>query len=278
MNCVFPSRNAPAIGIDLLFGAGQAWGNVPEYARFYGGNQAGNFLYNGINEPSVSNFPSGPLIRSFGRNQASTQTTSNSAIGGTNYWNVSLTASLPLPFLSKPLIPAETVIEGATCQDCKSLKDILKTHVSSGKNMLIDNLAFQQLSPQQRTDLEELDRDNGLRPEEEARLESAENAFEQARTAVKPEADKIWAQLMPTINYIADHANLYSIKPIIMFDAAHISSQEDTNPHTRLALGGGLQFNLVVAKFEVGYLKTLRYQPGDDHGNFVVRLVFEKFF
>jgi hypothetical protein len=63
-----------------------------------------------------------------------------------------------------------------------------------------------------------------------------------------------------------------------MFDAAHISSQGDINQRTRLALGGGLQFNVVVAKFEVGYLQTLRYQPGDDHGNFVVRLVFEKFF
>jgi hypothetical protein len=45
-----------------------------------------------------------------------------------------------------------------------------------------------------------------------------------------------------------------------------------------MALGGGLQFNVVVAKFEAGYMRTVRRLPGDERGNFVVRLVFERLF
>ncbi|MES2732329.1 MAG: hypothetical protein V4714_11285 [Bacteroidota bacterium] len=285
--CIFPKKNPPAIGVELLLGAGYAWGEVPTYARFYGGNQQGNFLYNATSEPSLSQLPSGPLLRSFGRNRASAETTSNYAQGGTSYWNASLSVSLPIPILSIPLIPAETVEEGDSCFKCKSLKDILKIHVSKGKNLLIDALAIQKLTAQQRTDLT-LGSSDSLTTEETARLASAKKAFQQARVDVQPETDKVWRKLTPTINYIADYANLFAIKPIVMFDVAGISTSSrateppstsaESNTRTRMAVGGGLQLNVAVAKFEVGYLHTLRYQPGDDQGNFVVRLIFEKLF
>ena len=63
-----------------------------------------------------------------------------------------------------------------------------------------------------------------------------------------------------------------------MFDAARITARETPNQRMCVALGGGIQFNVVVAKFEVGYQRTVRSMPGDQKGNFVVRMVFEKFF
>jgi hypothetical protein len=281
--CLFPEKNGPAIGVEMLFGAGRAWGSVPEYARFYGGNSNSSFFYDAVDSPSVIGMPAGPLIRSYGRNQGGVETGGNAGRGGTSYWHYNLTASFPVPRLSRPLIPAELVIAQPgdsgrlSCSNCTSLKDLLKRQVGSGKNIFIDALAVQRLTSEQRNDLA-LDPDDGLTPEESARLASAEKAFARAREAVKPEADRLWSQLDPTVGYIADHANLYSVKPIVMFDAMRLSARGEPDYRTRLALGGGLQFNIVVAKFEVGYMRTIRHLPGDQRGNFVARMAFEKFF
>lgn len=281
--CVFPDKNAPAIGVEVLFGAGRAWGDVPEYARFYGGNSTASFFYDAVESPSMTNIPGGPLIRSFGRNQAGVGAGVDSGRGGTSYWHFNLTASLPVPKLSRPLIPAELVISQPddsgrlSCAGCTSLKDLLKRQVSSGRNIFIDALAIQDLSSEQRDDLA-LDPDDGLTPEQSARLASAEQAFASAREAVKPQADKLWSQLDPAIGYISDQANLYAVKPIVMFDAMRLSARGGPDNRTRLGLGAGLQFNIVVAKVELGYMRTIRRLPGDQRGNFVARMVFEKFF
>ncbi|HJQ32908.1 MAG TPA: hypothetical protein VJ866_12040 [Pyrinomonadaceae bacterium] len=281
--CEFPEKNPAAIGAEMQFGAGRAWGSVPEYARFYGGNSTGNFLYDAVNEPSLTDMPGGPLIRSFGRNKAGVRRGTNLSRGGTSYWHFNLSLSLPVRKWSRPLIPAETVAEQPddqnvlSCTGCTSLKEAFKNQVSGEKNIFIDALAIRKLSLEQRDDLA-LDRTDGLTPEQEARLQRAEEAFEKARKEVKPEADKVWARLTPTINYIADNANFYSVKPLIMFDAANLSARGEPDQRTRLALGGGLQLNVVVAKFQVGYLRTVRRVPGDERGNFVIRMVFEKLF
>lgn len=280
--CVYPQKNPPTIGIEMLFSAGKAWGNVPEYGKFYGGNSAGNFLYNAVDEEGITRLPEGPLIRSFGRNRAGIVVNQNTTRGGDSYWNFNLSMSLPIPGLSRPLIPAELVVansgaETLTCKDCVSLKELIKNQIGNGKNIFIDAMAVQRLTAEQREDLA-LDRDDGLTPEEEARLQNAERAFDAARSAVIPEADKLWHQLTPAIHYITDRANLFAVKPVVMFDAARLSLRDAPNQKTRLAVGGGLQFNVVVAKFEVGYLRTVRRIEGDERGNFIVRLLFEKIF
>jgi hypothetical protein len=280
--CVYPQKNPPAIGIEMLFSAGKAWGEVPEYAKFYGGNAAGNFLYNAVDESSLTTLPEGPLIRSFGRNKAGIPVNSTTIRGGNSFWNLNLSMSLPIPRLSRPLIPAELVVannssDTLTCKDCVSLKDLIKNQVGNGKNIFIDAMAIQRLTAAERDDLT-LDRDDGLTPEEETRLQNAERAFDEARVAVLPEADKLWSQLTPAIHYIADRANLFAVKPVLMFDAARLSLNDGPRQKTRIALGGGLQFNVVVAKFEVGYLRTIRRIEGDERGNFIVRLLFEKIF
>lgn len=284
--CEFPPTNAPALGVEMLFGAGRAWGNVPEYARFYGGNSAGNFLYDAINEAAPVDMPNGPLIRSFGRNKAGARGALNRLRGGTAYWHYNLSVAVPLKKLSRPLIPAEVVTAvpddsgHLACSGCTSLKEALKNQVSGEKNIFIDAMAVRRMTAEQREDLA-LDPDDPDKPltlDQQARLAAADEVFEQHRQAVKPEADRVWKRLTPTIEYIADHANLYAIRPLIMFDAARITARDTIGQRMRLAFGGGLQFNVVVAKFEVGYVRTVRRMPGDESGNFTIRMLFERLF
>jgi len=276
--CVFPEKNAPAIGVEAMFGVGHAWGNVPEYARFFGGNSSGNFLHDGMEMATLTDAPAGPLIRSFGRNVAGARNTPTTMRGGTAYWNFNLTVSLPVAKWSGPLIPPIVVTGDKTdCGKCSSLKDSLKNQVREGRNIYLDATAYQQLTDRQRQDLQ-LDPQAGLTDEEKERLRKADAALEENKRKLQPEADRIWQQITPMVNYVADHANLYAIKPIVMFDAASVSLPDLPDQQTRLAFGGGLQLNVVFAKFELGYLRTIRRLPGDQRGNFVVRMVFEKFF
>lgn len=53
------------IGVEAIIGGGKAW-SAPAYAQFYGGNSARNFLYDSQESRTLTAFPSGPTIRSFG--------------------------------------------------------------------------------------------------------------------------------------------------------------------------------------------------------------------
>ena len=283
--CSFPERNAPAIGLEVLIGGGKAWGGVPGYARFYGGNSAGSFLYDRHDSPQMMNLPGGPLIRGFGRNQAHGKygTGGMAAGGGTAYWNFNLTISLPIPALSRPLIPPLSITSDkvSSCDQCKSLKDFVKNNVSEGRNLYIDSQAFRSLNKQLQADLA-LDPEDAQTDEEkrdiEERLRRAEAAFVLAQDRFRPEADRIWREITPMVRYISDNANLYALKPVVMFDAAHVAVPGATHQRVLFALGGGLQFTIVVAKFEAGYLRTLNRLPGDERGNFIVRMIFERLF
>jgi len=285
--CEFPSKNSPSIGLEMLFGAGHAWGSVPQYARFFGGNSAGNFLYDALNRATPITMPNGPLIRSFGVNNAGVHNaSSNRTFGGTSYWHYNLSIAVPLGTLSRPLIPAVTVSAlpddsgHLTCDSCTSLKQTLKNQVAGEKNIFIDAMAVRKMTAEQREDLalEPDDPNNPLTDDERVRLAAAEKVFENKRHEVQKSADKIWERLTPTIDYLADHANLYSVRPLLMFDAARVTDGVIPAQRTRMAVGGGIQFTVVVAKFEIGYARTVRALPGDEKGNFVVRMLFEKLF
>ena len=283
--CSFAEKNAPAIGLEMIIGGGKAWGGVPEYARFYGGNSARSFLYDRHDSPKMTDLPDGPLIRSFGRNQAPGiySTGGIAAVGGTAYWNFNVTVSLPIPAFSRPLIPPLSITgdKVPSCDQCKSLKDFVKNNVSEGKNLYIDSQAFRSLSRQLQADLA-LDPEDARTEEEkkeiEERLRKAEAAFVLAQDRFRPEADGIWREITPMVRYISDNANLYSVKPVVMFDVAHVLVPGATQQRPLFALGGGLQFTVVVAKFEAGYLRTLNRLPGDERGNFIVRMIFERLF
>jgi len=227
------------IGVEAVVGAGYASSSTPEYARFYGGATLGSFLYE---DPHDSNFvvmPSGPLLRSAGRNQAGTNLTSSLQRGGNSFQHLNLTVSVPLPGLAFPLIPNEQVTTN------KTLRMLVKGFaVDSAVEALSETLQSEGLSK------EEADK----------------------------KAEKMFKQIRPGINYLADYAKVFALKPLVMFDAARQTRQGTLNAQTRYAFGGGLQLTIVVAKFEIGYLHAVRRFQGDPRGNLVARLVFQNLF
>ena len=78
--------------------------------------------------------------------------------------------------------------------------------------------------------------------------------------------------------FIADQANIYSVKPLIMFDVARLKTDGALETQTKTGLGAGLQFTIVVAKFELGYVRSLNHLANESRGNFIARLVFQNLF
>ena len=122
------------------------------------------------------------------------------------------------------------------------VRNKLKSGIRSGRNLLVAKLKQEGLSS------------------EEARAE----------------ADRTFAEIGPATEFIINDANLYSIKPLLMFDAAGMDVPGD-NP-TWLAAGAGLQITVVTAKLEAGYMRTFSGPTFGDRGNVFVRLVFQNLF
>jgi hypothetical protein len=245
-----------SIGIEALAGGGRAWGDVPEYARFFGGSSARSFLYENQDSSVITDFPVGPLVRSFGRAQA----TSASGNGGTSYWHLNLNASIPVSAWSRPLIPKVSIQnnDGSTIL----LKDKLKGFaIGSAVGGIADTMIDQIIEDLMAQGMSE----------DDATRKAAEIAQKRAEKIVGKE-------IKPAVEFIADKANLYALKPLIIFDAARISSISNFDKRTRMAIGGGLQFTVVIARFEAGYLRTLHRMEGDSRGNFIMRLVFQNLF
>jgi hypothetical protein len=96
-----------------------------------------------------------------------------------------------------------------------------------------------------------------------------------AQEAAK-EAKRILQEVTPATHFIIDDANLYSIKPLVMFDAAGMSGHG--TDETWLAAGAGLQLTVVTAKLEAGYMRTISGPTYGEKGNAFVRLVFQNLF
>lgn len=152
--------------------------------------------------------------------------------GASSYWHLNVNLTLPIPALSFPLIPNEEVAPDLT------LKRLLK-------NKAADSVAFYA------TELEA----EGVSPDE---------ALARARS--------MYGEVRPAVEYIADRANAYALKPLLMCDLAGEESER-----VQAAVGGGLQLTIVTAKMEVGYMHTVAgVHTGS--GNLFARIVFENIF
>jgi hypothetical protein len=286
-----PEKNPQTIGVELIAGAGLARGDVPEYSRFYAGSPPGQFLYDELNAQSLTAFPAGPLIRSLGQRQAGV-VAGAAARGGTSYWHANLNVSLPVAAWSRPLIPHEWVTASALRDEdvefkghipdgasvCRDLKSTVKTLVRvSGVNLLINQQGRDALTDDQRRDLRLRNKPDPT-PEEQARLAQAEAALAAAKARAKPQVEDLFRrEILPITDFVADHANIISVKPLLMFDVARLRLGR-VDDRTRYAAGGGLQLDVVLARFEFGYLAALNRAPGDPRGHAVGRLILRRFF
>jgi hypothetical protein len=244
------------IGIEVLAGGGRAWGNTPQYARFYGGNWAKNFIYEAKDAPVLSLFPRGPLLRSFGSGRAIVN--EGTPGGATSYWHFNLNVNIPVPKWSSPIVPDISISLPKKDPQGKIILDENQEPVMEDKPLRV---ILKNQGESSRKVLERLFVKDGL---------SEAEAQAKARRELR--------SINSILGFMADQANIYSFKPLFMFDAARLNSLDAINNRTKFAVGGGLQFTLVIAKFEAGYVRTLRPLPGDDKGNVVLRLFFQNMF
>jgi hypothetical protein len=233
-----------AVEVELVAGFGKDFGDTPSFAQFFGGNPTGQFLYDPPSATFLARMPSGPVIRSFGDNEAMLRDKHGRSVGADTFWHLNLNLSLPIPSFSRPLIPNESTDIDDVNGNPISLKQLLGKQIDvTGPNMLAATLRNQGMSDQEAT----------------------------AR------AREILKEISPAAHFIIDEANLYSIKPLIMFDAAGMSSG-GISSETWLAAGGGFQFTVVTAKLEVGYMQTLIGPTFGSRHNIFFRLVFQNLF
>ncbi len=221
-----PVAAGQTIGLEAILGGGKAW-SAPAYARFFGGHTERNFLYDALDSRALAAFPEGPLLRSQGEGQAQ-----RGERGTRAYWHLNLNLALPVPGLSRPLIPDEEVAPGL------SLKRLLK-------NKAGDSVAFYA------ADLEE----QGMSPE-----------------AAMVKARQTYSEVQPAIAFIADRAKVYALKPLFLADFAGSEGEP-----LEVAVGGGLQLTVVIARMELGYLQTVAGSPSKS-GNLFARITFENIF
>lgn len=248
-------------GIETMIGGGKTWGAVPLYARFFGGNNAGSFLYDTPNSVTMTDFPVGPLLRSYGKTQAGARSQTGAVTGGRSYWHANLNLSIPVRPWSRRLIPDEVVVfEDGDMKLNELLESFtIKTAIGTIAGDLIDPI------------IDELQQQDPTLDDDEAAQRAAPIAEERARKIVEKEVG-------PTIRYVARHANLYAFKPLIMLDAAQIGGVEGERRRLRFAAGGGVQFVLVIARAELGYMRSFPTISGEPKGNFVFRLTFQNLF
>jgi hypothetical protein len=236
------------VGLEVMAGSGYAWGNLPEYSQFFGGSTAANFLYESLNSARVKAAPSGPILRSYGEQQAGIRGVNGLVRGGNFYWNLNFNLTFPIAGWSQPLIPNEVVADPET--DVPILLSVLVKQVAvAGMN----------------TSIRAINKDLIGRgyPNNEETKAMAKQIFDR--------------EITPAINYLTDRANLYSIKPMLMLDLAQIAG-DGVGSKIWAGVGGGVQINIVNAKFETGYMQTIAPSTDSTIGNFFLRFVFQDFF
>jgi hypothetical protein len=288
-----PIKSEQTIGFEVLAGAGRASTATPEYARFYGGSELGSFLYDDLSSPDLSRAPFGPILRASKLTQAGVFAGDGPQRGGTSYWHANVNLSIPVPRLSYPLIPQDWVTTKVVRPDdpenlagipagqrvCVNLRQMIKNAVRvSGKELLIAQLSRDKLSEQQKDALR-LQGLPDLTAQRQAELRAALDAYAKNKITAAEQVNELFGrEIFPITDFIADHANFFAIKPLLMFDVGRNRLRGAIDDRTRIDAGGGLQIDLVLARIEFGYVAALRPLPGDGRGNFVARLFMKRFF
>lgn len=229
--------------IETSIGGGYTWGTPPAYNLFFAGNSSSNFLYEPLNSKQNVVIPEGPVIRSLGEREGSLIASNGQLTGGNAYWHVNMSMSFPVPEWAHPLIPDVVISEEPRRV---TLRSALKGQASTAKNFILDDLI-----------------ENHGYPDDEQ---------------TEGVADKIIDKdIRPTLNYLADRANLYSIKPLLLFDLAGLDGRS-VKHQTFFAAGIGLQVTVVVARLDFAYMHTLAPSSASGRGNMFVRFTLQNFY
>lgn len=222
--------------LEAGIGGGYSWGAPPPYSLFYAGNTNWNFLYEPLASQKNRAFPNGAIVRSLGLKEGGIADITSAIQGGTSYWHLNGSFSIPIPKWSRPLIP-----------DINNFQNIIKTQAVKSAIVSIN---------------EDMINREGL-PDTEETTKKAEQIVDK--------------DITPVINYVTDRASIYSVKPILLFDLAKIKEQSLGNI-TWFATGLGVQLNIVVARFETGYMHTVFPAVHSNKGNFFLRFTFQNFY
>ena len=230
------------VDVAATLGFGYTWATPPTYSEYFADNTASDFLYVPLNSFSNMPFPEGPVIRSLGQREGGFSSAFNSVSGGTSYWGLNLNFSIPISKWSSPLIPDIVILD-------EPRRITIRSAVKSSVKDAINSIA------------DDLENNGGL-------------SFDEAGTAAEHIVDK---DIKPTIDYLADRANIYSIKPEFFFDLGQIYKQ-GVGDKIWAASGAGLQLNIVNAKLEIGYVQTLFPKSDISKGNFLMRFSVQNFY
>jgi hypothetical protein len=226
------------LGIEMVAGAGHILGAAPEYARFFGGNRLSNFLLERADSLEMATSPPGPVLRSYGAGEFGLRP--GRVAGGSTYWSLNANIALPYPSWSRELIPQEDLADSPD-DPSFNLRDVLKAGVVTSRNALRASL--------KRRGVKDPDR----------------------------EADRTISAVRPTIFYLTDAANVYSIKPVLLFDVAALAAPGG-GQRALAAAGAGFQATLVIVRFEAGYLYTVTGPGSARRGNLVARFYVQNLF
>ena len=228
------------VGLEFLVGGGYIWGNPPEHNRFFGGFQTSNLLYDSPLSSSYRNIAKGPLLRSFGQSQAGIPTKSGDVIGATSFLGASISIAIPIPGWSEPLLP----------QDIEILDEPLPVYFKKHSKRYLNQ------------SLIEIKNSQGI----------SEDDFKFIESSFKND-------VIPVIDYLADKANLYSIKPVLFADVSYLGSAlSEISGNTYVGVGGGIQANLVNASLEIGYMQNIAPSQAKGEGNFFLKFFIRDLF
>lgn len=93
------------------------------------------------------------------------------------------------------------------------------------------------------------------------------------------EQDRVMSAIRPAVHFIADDANLWSLKPIALFDYVRTHAADSPVPDMSWpAVGAGVQLETVTAQLQAAYVHSLPEAAHPRVGNFVFRLLFQNLF
>jgi hypothetical protein len=240
-----PVGISQTLGFDVIAGFGTTFGTGGD-AHFFGGAPEGQFLYDGPASAALLRMPTGPVLRSFGRQQAGLRTTSGATGGGDSFWHVNANLAIPVRKWSRAVIPNEVT----------DLPD------SSGRPLTLKQLLNKQIDVSGPSMLESVLKREGMPPAD-----------------AKQKAKEIIAEVQPATHYIIDDASLFSIKPLVMFDAVGMNDGLPGGVSSSwVAAGVGVQLMIVTAKCEVGYMRTMFGPAVGQRGTVSARVVFQNLF